>query len=513
MSLALLIFTVILAHCAYGGTRLNISLAALSAGASPLVVGVMMSLIAALPMVLGVAAGKFIDRSGVRVPMITGVSILITAVALPGLAPGVPTLLFSAAGIGAGFMLFQICAQHMVGEMSSDEDRRDNFGWLALGFATSNFIGPTVAGLAIDRYGHDDTFMIFAGFALASRVTLVVWCSGSRAARAAVRRAAPGADARREAAPRVHHLGLLASSWDLFVFIMPIYGVHRPQCHTIGLILASFAAATFTVRLMLPILAIGEGMDAHHDDVRDRARGVHRVPDGSHGAVRRRSRSFSLGLGATQPTIMALVYSTPPRVAREKQSVCAPWSSTRATPCCRSCSEGSARCWEACCRCSGPCRWHSPRAPGTPTGPAAIPLEAGDPWRTAQCVQVLVLKYYFWPSGEGNADLRVSLPELRPPAGIPAEGERRAAHDVPAVRKALVFQAPQRRRLPVEGKRLVRDRFQGQRIEARGEIRRRLEACGEVRRRLETGGRNEERGEEGRAVMRGRRLRRVLSGR
>ncbi|HSW82206.1 MAG TPA: hypothetical protein VLH12_01945, partial [Usitatibacter sp.] len=73
----------------------------------------------------------------------------------------------SAAGIGAGFMLFQICAQHMVGEMSSDLDRRDNFGWLALGFATSNFIGPTVAGLAIDRYGHDDTFMIFAGFALA----------------------------------------------------------------------------------------------------------------------------------------------------------------------------------------------------------------------------------------------------------------------------------------------------------------------------------------------------------
>jgi hypothetical protein len=57
MSLALLIFTVILAHCAYGGTRLNISLAALSAGASPLVVGVMMSLIAALPMMLGVAAG------------------------------------------------------------------------------------------------------------------------------------------------------------------------------------------------------------------------------------------------------------------------------------------------------------------------------------------------------------------------------------------------------------------------------------------------------------------------
>jgi len=173
LSLALLIVTVVLAHCAYGGTRLNLSLTALSSGASPLTVGVLMSLIAALPMLLGVSSGQLIDRTGVRVPMIAGVAILIAAVALPGLVPGVPSLLVSAAGLGSGFMLFQICAQHMVGEMSTDEDRRDNFGWLALGFATSNFVGPTVAGLTIDHYGHDTTFLVLAGFAAASLVMLV----------------------------------------------------------------------------------------------------------------------------------------------------------------------------------------------------------------------------------------------------------------------------------------------------------------------------------------------------
>jgi len=318
MSLALLIFTVILAHCAYGGTRLNISLAALSAGASPLTVGVMMSLIAALPMMLGVAAGQFIDRTGVRVPMIAGVSILIAAVALPGLVPGVPSLLFSAAGIGAGFMLFQICAQHMVGEMSTDEDRRDNFGWLALGFATSNFIGPTVAGLAIDHFGHDDTFLVFASFALASMLTLIA----RRARLTHKTQSAAGPprsawDLMRDAKLRRVFIisGLVASAWDLFVFIMPIYGTSIGlKATTIGLILASFAAATFTVRLMLPILSrmLKEWTLITMTCVIALVAYLafpmaHTVPVLSSIAF-----LLGLGLGATQPTIMALVYSSAP---------------------------------------------------------------------------------------------------------------------------------------------------------------------------------------------------------
>jgi len=318
MSLALLIFTVILAHCAYGGTRLNISLAALSAGASPLTVGVMMSLIAALPMLLGVAAGQFIDRTGVRVPMIAGVSILIAAVALPGLAPGVPSLLFSAAGIGTGFMLFQICAQHMVGEMSTDEDRRDNFGWLALGFATSNFIGPTVAGLAIDHFGHDDTFLVFASFALASLITLIA----RRAKLTHKTQSAAGPprsawDLMRDAKLRRVFIisGLLASAWDLFVFIMPIYGTSIGlNATTIGLILASFAAATFTVRLMLPILS----RMVQEWTLITATFAIALVAYLAFPMVRTvpllSSIAFllGLGLGATQPTIMALVYSSAP---------------------------------------------------------------------------------------------------------------------------------------------------------------------------------------------------------
>lgn len=318
MSLAFLIFTVVLAHCAYGGTRLNLSLTALASGASPLTVGVLMSLIAALPMVLGVSSGQLVDRTGVRVPMIAGVAILIAAVALPGLVPGVPSLLVSAAGLGSGFMLFQICAQHMVGEMSTDEDRRDNFGWFALGFATSNFVGPSVAGLAIDHYGNDTTFLLLSGFAVASLIMLVAR-RASLTHKAHDPSAAPrnAWDLMRDA--RLQRVlivsGLLASAWDLFVFVMPIYGTSIGlTATTIGFILASFAAATFTVRLMLPILSrhlrewtlitltFAIALAAYIAFPLART-----VPLLSSIAF-----VLGLGLGATQPSIMALVYSTAP---------------------------------------------------------------------------------------------------------------------------------------------------------------------------------------------------------
>src|SRR5260221_8229205 len=153
MPLALILVIVVLAHTAYTGTRLTISLNALSMGASVLTVGGLMSLIAALPMLLGIPAGRLVDRIGVRRPLIAAVSVVIAAALLPGAFPGLVALYFAAAGVGTGFMLFHICVQHMVGEMSTHETPRDNFGSLALGFSLSNFVGPTPAGLAVDTPG------------------------------------------------------------------------------------------------------------------------------------------------------------------------------------------------------------------------------------------------------------------------------------------------------------------------------------------------------------------------
>jgi predicted MFS family arabinose efflux permease len=317
--LALLVFTVVLAHTAHNGARLNMSLAALAAGASPLTVGVLMSLIAALPMLLGIVAGRLVDRIGVRVPLIGAASLLIVSVALPGVVAAVPSLFFAAVGTGSGFMLFHICAQHMVGEMSTELTRRDNFGWLALGFGTSNLIGPSMTGYAIDHVGHRTTFLILAGFAVAALTVLL---------------------ARREQLPHTPHAqrmqqphsalellrnaelrrvfivsGMLASAWDVFTFVMPIYGTQIGlSATTIGMILASFAAATFTVRLSLPVIS----RHVREWPLITATFAIACVAYAMFPLVETVTLLaaiaflLGLGLGATQPSIMALVYATAP---------------------------------------------------------------------------------------------------------------------------------------------------------------------------------------------------------
>jgi predicted MFS family arabinose efflux permease len=319
MPLALIVVIVVLAHAAYNGSRLGISLNALSMGATPLTVGVLMSLIAALPMLLGIPAGRLVDRIGVRKPLLGSVLLLIVAVSLPGLFPGLAALHLAAAGAGTGFMLFHICVQHMVGEMSSDAERRDNFGWLALGFATSNFIGPTFAGFAIDTLGYRATFCLLSLSALCALALLLARRKSlSHTAHAPGKRESrsPFELLRNPELRRVFLVsGLLASAWDLFVFVMPIYGTSIGLNATvIGLILGSFAAATFVVRLALPwisrrlrewpLITLTFCIACVAYAIFPMVRTVPLL-----GGI---AFLLGLGLGATQPSIMALVYATAP---------------------------------------------------------------------------------------------------------------------------------------------------------------------------------------------------------
>ena len=92
MPIALIVVATVLAHAAFTGGRLAISLTALAMGASPLTVGILVSLVAALPMVLAVPAGRLVDRIGVRYPIIAAVAFIGLAVVVPGAFPAFPFL-------------------------------------------------------------------------------------------------------------------------------------------------------------------------------------------------------------------------------------------------------------------------------------------------------------------------------------------------------------------------------------------------------------------------------------
>jgi len=248
-----------LGHLAFVGSRMTSTLFALELGASRFTVGLLMSLFAVLPMLLSVSAGRLIDRTGPRRPLLFALSCLACGTVLPFLFPSVAVLYFSTTLVGTSFMVTHIAMNSVFGAHGSPEQRAVNFSWLALGFSVSNSIGPLIAGFAIDGLGHARAFLILALFPVAAFVLLLL---RKRPLPRPVRHGAPLANSSVLDLLRIAPLrrtfivsATLAMGWDLYTFLLPLYGASLGlAATTIGMILSTFALATFTVRLTMPIL-------------------------------------------------------------------------------------------------------------------------------------------------------------------------------------------------------------------------------------------------------------------
>ncbi len=259
-TLSALILLGIVNHSVLAGSRVAVSLDALALGASTFTVGILMALYALLPMLLAVAAGRFCDSLGARTPMLVGCAVITCAAAIPWFARGLPSLFLSAALLGVGFMVFQVATQHATGALGGPGDRARNFGLLALGYSVSGFVGPLVAGLAIDHAGFGAAFGVFALLPLIPLALL-----------AATKLKLPGPHAEGDAGAGGSVLDLLlhrdlrqvflinaliAIAWDLHMIFVPIYGARIGlTASQIGSVLASFAAATFVIRFAIPWIA------------------------------------------------------------------------------------------------------------------------------------------------------------------------------------------------------------------------------------------------------------------
>jgi MFS family permease len=234
-----------------------VSLDALQRGATPVLVGFMIALFALLPMLLAMPAGRLVDRVGSAPPLWAGTLSVAGGVALPALAPGMATLYLAPPLIGLGFMLTQVAVQHAVAGLGTPQDRTAHFGVLSLGSSIANFVGPLIAGLAIDLGGHRTAFIALA---LLPAVPLAVLLAGRRLALRPGREAASTAatsgvfDLLRHRPLRRLFLvnAFVAIGWDVHTVFLPIYGVSLGlSASQIGMILASFAAASFVVRFAI----------------------------------------------------------------------------------------------------------------------------------------------------------------------------------------------------------------------------------------------------------------------
>ena len=146
-------------------------------------------------------------------------------------------------------MYVHIGMNSVFGAHGSPEQRAMNFSWLALGFSISNSLGPLVAGFAIEGLGHARAFAVLAMFPLIALVLLWLRKRPLPRPEHVPLRQAPGVlDLLR--VPGLRHTFivsvLLAMGWDLYTFLMPLYGARIGlSAGTIGVIMSTFAVATF----------------------------------------------------------------------------------------------------------------------------------------------------------------------------------------------------------------------------------------------------------------------------
>ncbi len=328
MSIRLIFLLTILPHMAFAGARVTLSLFALHLGATPLTVGMIISLIAVVPMFFSVRWGRMIDRTGVYVPMTVGASLVLAGVLLAFALPRIETLFAVSVLTGSGFMLYHICVNHAAAQVGRPEDRTRNFSMLALAFSTSGFVGPVTAGFAIDSIGYRYTFLLCAGFVIATLVLIryrkrTIVRHHTRSAQAN-----PGAQAADSSDKHIADLlripallriliisGLMSMCWDLYSFVMPIHGsAIGLSASTIGLILGSFGCAIFLFRLILPwvIHRINERLMLISTMLLTGVMLAVIPLVSSVPLLMLVSFVLGIGLGGTQPIIMAMLYATAP---------------------------------------------------------------------------------------------------------------------------------------------------------------------------------------------------------
>jgi MFS family permease len=310
-------------HSSMAGVRMAAPLQALREGHAAWVVGVLMGLFAAAPIVLALQAGRLADRRGYHHPMRIAVALTVGGAAVALASTWLPAWTFgmacvAATLVGAGANVGLIAIQRTAGRTAADAtDLKRVFSWLGLAPALANVVGPVLAGTLID----------LGGFRAAYAALLLLPLGALAWARRVPREApvrAP-ADAVRPRArdllrtPGLRRLlavnWLLSSSWDVHAFLVPVLGHERGfSASAIGLVLGVFALSVAAIRLAIPLIAqhLREGQVLA--GAMQWAAGVFALYPlaGSAAWMGVLAAALGLALGAVQPMIMTTLHQLTP---------------------------------------------------------------------------------------------------------------------------------------------------------------------------------------------------------
>ena len=294
--------------------RVLLALYALHLGAQPFTVGVLAATFSAFPMVLSLLAGRAADRFGSRWPLVIGAAGGACGMLAPYLYPGMPALFVAAAMNGFSFTFINVALQNLVGLLSRPEEQARNFSNFSLALAVASFVGPLMVGFSIDHAGYGYACLYIVCVSLIPVALLVVKKVAVPPARPAAARSGSILEALTR--PGVWRVlatsSLVVTGIDMFQFYLPIYAHSiNLSASVTGVVLATFSAAAFVVRLVMPRLIklwTIEGLLAYSFYLG--AASLMLVPLFQNGLVLALTAFlFGLGMGCCQPITMLLTFS------------------------------------------------------------------------------------------------------------------------------------------------------------------------------------------------------------
>lgn len=326
-SLVKILFVMLVMHAASTGMRFTVTLDALAHGATSREVSLMLAGVALIPAFFAISAGRWLDRAGPRLPLAcsilsascVGVLNLVFPTASSGLWP-----LFAACMlVGLAFMLANTITQRLTGDVLAPEKRAAGFTAISIVTAASGLLTPVTAGYAIEYGGH----AAFYAFAAAAPLLLAVLAFSplmsalfgrirSRETSASASRGS-ARDLLRDRPLRAVLISsvLISVAWEVGNLMMPVY------CASVGLspseigwVLGSFSAASFVVRFLMPVLTkrFSEWRLISSTFLVAASAFLLFPWFSATPALMGCSFLLGLGLGASYPNIMALVYRFAP---------------------------------------------------------------------------------------------------------------------------------------------------------------------------------------------------------
>jgi len=233
--------------------RVLLTLYALHLGASATEVGVIGGLLFVFPVLLSWVIGGLADRRAARGLLQFAACCAAASLLLMYFFPRLPVFYAAAALNGLALSFFHVTLQNLIGNLSTPEKRARNFANFSLAGAMTSFVGPLLAGLAIDHFGYGWACLATASLSLA--VIVLLYSHGrllpppKKAPKAG---AAPRALIDRGVALMLVTGGLVQLGYDLFQFYVPIHGHSLGlSASAIGGVLATLAVAVFCVRTVL----------------------------------------------------------------------------------------------------------------------------------------------------------------------------------------------------------------------------------------------------------------------